>query len=91
MPRYAAATITFLVASIVLPKVIRPQQTSHPKPNRNVILFVADGLRHGSVNAQDTPTLWNLREQGVHLQNSHSLFPTFTTANASVHRKQPSS
>jgi arylsulfatase A-like enzyme len=51
---------------------------------RNVILFVADGLRHGSVNEQDTPALWAIRTGGVHFENSHSVFPTFTTANASA-------
>jgi len=51
---------------------------------RNVVIFVADGLRPGSVNAQDAPTLHALREQGVSFLNSHSLYPTFTTPNASV-------
>ncbi len=53
-------------------------------PRRNVLIFVADGLRHGSVNEQDTPALWAIRTQGVHFENSHSVFPTFTMANASV-------
>jgi len=51
---------------------------------RNVVIFVADGLRPGSVNAQDAPTLSALREEGVSFGNSHSLFPTFTTPNASA-------
>jgi arylsulfatase A-like enzyme len=59
-------------------------QTPEGKPRRNIIVFVADGLRHGSVNERDTPTLWSIRKQGVHFENSHSLFPTFTTANASA-------
>jgi arylsulfatase A-like enzyme len=50
----------------------------------NVILFIADGLRHDSVNAVDAPTLWALRQQGVHFANSHALFPTLTTPNASA-------
>jgi predicted AlkP superfamily pyrophosphatase or phosphodiesterase len=50
----------------------------------NVIIFVADGLRRGSVNAQDMPTFLKVRTAGVDFQNSHSSFPTFTTANASV-------
>ena len=54
------------------------------KPKHNVIIFVADGLRRGSVNATDAPTLAAIRAQGVDFQNSHSSFPTFTTANASV-------
>ena len=51
---------------------------------RNVLIFVADGLRNGSVNAEDAPTLTSLRQQGVDFTNSHSLFPTFTTPNASA-------
>ncbi|MDZ8029616.1 alkaline phosphatase family protein [Nostoc sp. DedSLP04] len=52
--------------------------------SRNVIIFVADGLRNGSVNPIDTPTLYSIRQQGVSFANSHSLFPTFTTPNASA-------
>ena len=51
---------------------------------RNVVIFVADGLRGGSVNATDAPTMFWIRNQGVSFVNSHSLFPTFTTANASA-------
>lgn len=50
---------------------------------RNVIIFVADGLRRGSVNSSDTPTLLKIRRTGVDFANSHALFPTFTTPNAS--------
>ena len=49
---------------------------------RNVIIFVADGLRNGSVNQAEAPTLSALRELGVNFQNSHAVFPTFTTPNA---------
>jgi arylsulfatase A-like enzyme len=58
-------------------------QTSHPR-KRNLIIFVADGLRNGSVNQDDAPTLLEVRRRGVYFANSHSLFPTFTTANASA-------
>ncbi len=50
----------------------------------NVIIFVADGLRRGSVNADTMPTFWAVRTRGVDFRNSHSVFPTFTTANASA-------
>jgi hypothetical protein len=46
---------------------------------RNIIVFVADGLRPGSVHVRDTSTLYS-----VNYTNSHSLFPTFTTPNASA-------
>lgn len=54
---------------------------AHP---RNVVIFVFDGLRAGSVNADDAPTMFWIRNHGVNFANSHSLFPTFTTANASA-------
>ena len=54
------------------------------KQQRNIIIFVADGLRYGSVNSTDSPTMLGLREAGVDFRNSHSLFPTFTTPNASA-------
>jgi arylsulfatase A-like enzyme len=53
-------------------------------PRHNVIVFVADGLRRGSVTAEVMPTFWKVRTEGVDFANSHSVFPTFTTANASV-------
>jgi arylsulfatase A-like enzyme len=64
------------------PPTTKPQPS--PSPRRNVIIFVADGLRPGSVNERDTPTLWSVRSHGVHFRNSYSVFPTFTTANASA-------
>lgn len=50
----------------------------------NVIIFVADGLRSRIVTPQTAPALAALRAQGVDFQNSHSLYPTITTANASA-------
>jgi arylsulfatase A-like enzyme len=57
---------------------------SDPRTQHNLIIFIADGLRHDSVNRTDAPTLLALRERGVHFSNSHSLYPTLTTANASA-------
>src|SRR5262249_6552945 len=51
---------------------------------RNVIIFVADGLRPGSVNPTDAPTLSALRAMGVNFTNSHAVFPTFTTPNSAA-------
>ena len=50
----------------------------------NVVLFVADGMRPGMIDDRNTPTLANLLRQGVRFANTHSMFPTFTTANASA-------
>ena len=59
-------------------------QTSPALRKHNVIIFVADGLRRNSVNPADMPTFYKVRTEGVDFQNSHSAFPSFTTANASV-------
>ena len=61
-----------------------PRAAPAARPARNLIIFIADGLRHDSVNAVDAPTLLRTRTLGVHFLDSHSLFPTLTTANASA-------
>src|SRR5437879_3007928 len=55
-----------------------------PAEARNVIIFVADGLRSHSVTPEVAPALAAVRAEGVDFENSHSLFPTVTTANASA-------
>ena len=59
----------------------RPVKARAP---HNVILFVADGLRSKIVTPQTAPAFDELRRKGVDFRNSHSLYPTFTTANASA-------
>ncbi len=54
------------------------------KRPHNVVLFVADGLRARMVDDTTAPTMAALAREGVSLRNGHSLFPTFTTANASA-------
>src|SRR6478752_1654892 len=54
------------------------------KPARNIIIFVADGLRYGSVEPGNMPNMYKLKTEGVDFTNSHSLFPTITTVNASA-------
>ncbi len=49
---------------------------------RNLIIFVADGLRSGSVTPESAPALAEVRDKGVDFTNSHSMFPTLTTVNA---------
>lgn len=51
---------------------------------RNVIIFVADGLRSRIVTPQTAPELAKVRAEGVDLANSHALYPTVTTVNASA-------
>jgi type I phosphodiesterase/nucleotide pyrophosphatase len=49
----------------------------------NVVLFISDGLRFRMVDDSTAPAMASIVRQGVSLRNSHALFPTFTTANAS--------
>ena len=56
---------------------------SNAQSQRNLVLFVPDGLRALKVTPQTAPTMAAIRDQGVNFANPHSLFPTFTMANAS--------
>ncbi|MFT4073941.1 MAG: alkaline phosphatase family protein [Asticcacaulis sp.] len=57
---------------------------AHADKPRNIIVFVADGLRYGIVNHDTAPTLADVQKNGVDFRNSHSVYPTVTTANASA-------
>ncbi|MDR3536917.1 MAG: alkaline phosphatase family protein [Acetobacteraceae bacterium] len=70
-----------LIAAALLGTLALPAM-AQTRPH-NVVLFVADGLRPGMVNEKTAPTLTALMARGVRFTNTHSLFPTFTTANAS--------
>jgi hypothetical protein len=77
--------ITIIAACTTLPgKNTQQAKQQTGKTQHNAIIFVADGLRPDWVNSTDTPALNEVREKGVTFSNSHSLFPTFTTANASA-------
>jgi arylsulfatase A-like enzyme len=69
------------VTTAVIFPVLLAAQTA---PRHNVILFVADGLRASSVTAESAPTMTALKTRGVDFANSHAVYPTVTTANASA-------
>jgi hypothetical protein len=72
--------IALMSAASALPTVaVSQQRTPH-----NVILFVPDGLRALKVTPESAPTMAAIRDKGVNFKNPHSMFPTFTTANASA-------
>lgn len=73
------AEIAALLATLALPALA----ADRPKPH-NVLIFVADGLRYDSVTAETAPALWKIKHEGVDFTNSHSLYPTITTVNASA-------
>ena len=75
-------TMVLLSASLItLTATAASAQNATP---RNLILFVPDGLRARIVTPQTAPAMADIRDKGVNFRNSHSLFPTFTTANASA-------
>ena len=75
-----------LLAAAALALIAACQTTPARAPARahNVVIFVADGLRYGSVTPQDAPAFAAVRAQGVDFANSHALYPTVTTPNGSA-------
>ncbi|MGH6828917.1 MAG: alkaline phosphatase family protein [Rhizomicrobium sp.] len=76
MKLVAAAFLSALSVSLSLP--------ASAGPPHNLILFVADGLRYGSVEPRNMPNMARFKREGVDFTNSHSLYPTLTTVNASA-------
>ena len=73
-----------LLAGAVLATLACPLASAQAPAPQNIILFVADGLRAAAVTPERAPTFAKVRDTGVNFANSHSVFPTITTANASV-------
>jgi len=71
--RFASAAALCLLAAL-------PAQAQQ----RNVVIFIADGLRYDSVTPETAPTMYRLKKEGVDFANSHAMYPTVTTANAST-------
>jgi hypothetical protein len=59
------------------------QASAQNNAPHNLILFVPDGLRALKVTPETAPAMAEVRDKGVNFRNPHSLFPTFTMANAS--------
>jgi len=57
---------------------------SQAQSPKNLILFIPDGLRRGSVTPNDSPVLARVRDQGINFANSHSIFPTLTMVNTAA-------
>src|SRR5581483_8536069 len=72
-----------LATTLVSALLIVPAAAQAPQAH-NVIIFVADGLRYGSVEPGNMPNMARLKREGVDFTNSHSLYPTVTTVNASA-------
>ncbi len=74
-------TLMTAICALALSNLAAFAQNDRP---RNLILFVPDGMRTLMVKPDTAPVMAALRDKGVNFANSHSLFPTFTTANASA-------
>src|SRR5215472_15900157 len=70
-----------LCCALMLGSVAPVSASSQP---HNVVLFIPDGLRALMVSTETAPTMAAIRDEGVSFKNPHSLFPTFTTPNASA-------
>ncbi|GAB0119690.1 alkaline phosphatase family protein [Acidisoma sp. 7E03] len=76
-------TLACLSWTLSLPPMV-PGAARAESPPHSVLLFVADGLRPGMITPETAPALYALEHEGVRFANTHSMFPTFTTANASA-------
>jgi len=77
--------VVLLAAFAALPACAAPKTVVIADEAKKIVLvFVADGLRYVSVTPQSAPTLWRLKSQGVDFTDSHALYPTITTVNASA-------
>ncbi len=55
-----------------------------PSEKRFVIVFVVDGLRPEAITAEETPTLFRLKTEGVEFTQGHAVFPTVTRVNSAA-------
>jgi len=79
--RLPLCAVTTILATSLASAAFAQAPASRP---HNVVLFIADGLRFRMVDDHTAPTMAAIAGNGVSLPNSHALFPTFTTANASA-------
>ena len=78
--------LTLTLGFILLGTSIAPARIPRQAPARArlILIVVVDGLRPDSINSEDTPTIFRLRQEGVNYINSHSVFPTVTRVNAAA-------
>ena len=78
-------TLVLTITALVAPNLSNAQAHMPSQAGARLILIVVmDGLRPDSINQEDTPTLFRLRQEGVNYINSHSVFPTVTRVNAAA-------
>lgn len=77
-------TMRTLAAAALLAVLAASCATTPATAPHNAIIFVADGLRYGSVTEADAPGFAAVQRDGVNFANSHSVYPTLTTVNAAA-------
>jgi arylsulfatase A-like enzyme len=73
--RLLAATL------LIVPLLANAAEPARP---RNVLLFVADGLRPAMMTDQTAPAMTAFLRRGVRFTNTHAMFPTVTAPNAAA-------
>ncbi len=79
-----------LVAVVSILIVLRLAVTSPvfavdpPRRAHLILVLIVDGLRPDSINSEDTPNLYRLRQEGVNYLNAHAVFPTVTRVNSAA-------
>src|SRR6185369_7029694 len=75
-----------MIIAVLAPNFYSDTDVSKQSPGtaRLILIVVMDGLRPDSINREDTPTIFRLREEGVNFINSHSVFPTVTRVNSAA-------
>lgn len=83
----SAGLISAMAALAGLAASVQAAETGAQKNGllaRNVVIFVADGMRYDSVNESNGPTFMKVRREGVDFTNSHAVYPTLTTVNGAA-------
>ena len=74
-------SVTGCATSSSVDKNVGPTPTLTSNGKHRTIIFVWDGLRPDSIDATNTPTLYNLSKNGSYFSDNHSTYPTYTMAN----------
>ena len=68
--KFAHLLCLLLLAGPAIAQPASKASKSPAKPARNIIIFVADGLRYGSVDPGNMPNMHKLKTRGVDFTNT---------------------
>lgn len=83
---FRSALVVIVSILIVLALAITSSVFAVDQPRRAhlILVLVVDGLRPDSINLENTPNLYRLRQEGVNYLNAHAVFPTVTRVNSAA-------